>query len=119
MKRSAIAAILFALVVMVPAVSRAHENDKTVMGNITKVDGMNLMVKGADGKEIMVMMDAKTKITQGKNKLDASALKVGVRVVAEGPEEKDMIMAATVKVGEAPAAKAKKKTSGVASLESQ
>src|SRR5689334_19314935 len=47
--KTAIAAILFALVMMVPAVSSAHDNDKTVMGNITKVDGMNLMVKGADG----------------------------------------------------------------------
>ena len=109
MKRISIAAILFTLVLMAPAVSRAHENDKTVMGNITKVDGMNLMVKGADGKEIMVMMDAKTKITQGKTKLDAKGLKVGDRVVASGPEEKGMISAETVKVGAAPAAAAAKK----------
>jgi hypothetical protein len=99
MNRSAIAAILFALVMMVPAASRAHENDKTVMGNITKVDGMNLMVKGADGKEIMVMMDDKTKITQGAKKVDAKALKVGDRVVAAGPEAQGMISAETVKVG--------------------
>ena len=77
MKKTAIAAILFALITMVPAVSRAHDNDKTVMGNITKVDGMNLMVKGADAKEIMVMMDAKTKITQGTKKLDAKTLRSG------------------------------------------
>ena len=109
MKTISIAAILFALVLMVPAVSFAHENDKTVMGNITKVDGMNLMVKGADGKEIMVMMDAKTKITQGKTKVDAKSLKIGDRVVASGPEEKGMISAETVKLGAAPAAAASKK----------
>ena len=108
MKRVSIAAILFALVLMVPAVSRAHENDKTVMGNVTKVDGMNLMVKGADGKEIMVMMDAKTKITQGTKKVDAKTLKVGDRVVASGPEAQGMISAETVKLGAAPAAAAKK-----------
>ena len=101
-------AVLFALVAMVPAVSSAHDNDKTVMGNITKVDGMNLMVKGADGKEIMVMMDAKTKVTQGAKKLDAKALKVGDRVVASGPESQGMISAETVKLGAAPAAAAKK-----------
>ena len=99
-----------AAVLMVPSVSRAHENDKTVMGNITKIDGMNLMVKGADGKEIMVMMDAKTKITMGKNKVNANALKVGDRVVASGPEEKGMISAETVKLGAAPVAKAAPKT---------
>jgi hypothetical protein len=95
-----------AAVLMVPAVSRAHENDKTVMGNITKVDGMNLMVKGADGKEIMVMMDAKTKVTQGAKKVDVKTLKVGDRVVASGPEAQGMISAETVKLGATPAAAA-------------
>ena len=109
MKKSAIAAILFALVTMVPAVSRAHDNDKTVMGNITKVDGMNLMVKGADGKEIMVMMDAKTKVTQGTKKVDVKTLKIGDRVVASGPEAQGMISAETVKLGAAPAAASAKK----------
>ena len=110
MKKLTIAAVLFAFAMMVPAISRAHDNDKTVMGNITKVDGMNLMVKGADGKEIMVMMDAKTKITMGKNKVNANALKVGDRVVASGPEEKGMISAETVKLGATPVAKAAPKT---------
>ena len=96
-----VVALLGALVV--PAVARAHENDKTVMGTVSSTDGKNLMVKTADGKSVMVMMDAKTKITKGKTKLEASALKVGDRVVASGPEEKDMIMAETVKVGAAPA----------------
>ena len=104
MKKIAIAAILSAFLTMIPTLSLAHDNDKTVMGNITKVDGMNLMVKGADGKEIMVMMDAKTKITKGAKKLDAKALKVGDRVVASGPESQGMISAETVKLGAAPAA---------------
>jgi hypothetical protein len=108
MKKIAIAAILSAFVTMIPALSLAHDNDKTVMGNITKVDGMNLMVKGADGKEIMVMMDAKTKVTEGATKLDAKTLKVGDRVVASGPESQGMISAETVKLAAAPAAAAKK-----------
>src|SRR4051794_35319561 len=109
MKKTLIAAILFAIAMMVPAVSRAHDNDKTVMGNITKVDGMNLMVKGADGKEIMVMMDAKTKITSGAKKHEAKPLKIGDRGVAWGPEAQGMISAETVKLGAAPAAAAAKK----------
>ena len=108
MRRLTLAAVMFALAMMVPAVSRAHDNDKTVMGPITKVDGMNLMVKGADGKEIMVMMDAKTKITSGAKKIDAKTLKVGDRVAASGPEAQGMISAETVKLGAAPAAAAKK-----------
>jgi hypothetical protein len=74
------------------------------MGIISSIDGTNLMVKTADGKQTMVMMDAKTKITQGTTKVDVKTLKVGDRVVASGPEDKGMISAETVKVGAAPAA---------------
>jgi len=49
-------------------------------------------------------MDAKTKVTQGKAKLELSAIKIGDRVVAAGTEDKAMIMAATIKVGAAPVA---------------
>jgi hypothetical protein len=65
------------------------------------------MVKTTNGKTVMVMLDAKTAITRGGAKLDAAAVKLGERVVAEGIEEKEMIMAKTVKLGK-PAARAKK-----------
>jgi hypothetical protein len=109
MKKWMISVMMLAFAVTTPRVTLAHEGHAhKVMGTASSVDGKNLMVKTTDGKTVMVMLDAKTKITQGKNKLDASALKIGDRVVAEGPEEKDMIIATTVKVGEAPPAKAKK-----------
>lgn len=104
MTRTWIAVIALAGLLIIPAVARAHDgHDKTVMGTVSSISGTNLMVKTADGKSVMVMMDAKTKITQGKTTLDAKTLKVGDRVVASGPEDKDMISAETVKVGEAPA----------------
>ena len=103
MKKSAIAIILFALVALVPAVSRAHEGDKTVMGNITKIDGMNVTVKSVDGKDEMVMLNPKTKVNKGTAKVDAKELKVGDRVVAYGREEKSMIAAKTVVINTVPA----------------
>ena len=103
MNKNRILVIALACALIVPAVARAHENDKTVMGTVSSITGNNLMVKTADGKSVMVMMDAKTKITKGTTKLQATALKVGDRVVASGPEEKEMIMAETVKVGATPA----------------
>ena len=110
MKKWIIGAALLAAAIIAPRMARAHDgHDHTVMGTIASIDGTNLMVKTADGKQTMVMMDAKTKITQGKAKVDAKALKVGDRVVASGPEEKEMIMAETVKVGAAPAAAASAK----------
>src|SRR5882672_5902751 len=100
-----------AAVLAVPAFGWAHEgHDHTVMGTVSSISGTNLMVKAADGKTVMVMMDAKTKITKGATKLEAAALKVGDRVVAAGLEEKEMIMAATVKVGAAAPAKPAAKT---------
>ena len=99
MKNRLIGAAL-AAVLTLPAFAWAHEgHDHTVIGTVSSTDGKNLMVKTTDGKTVMVMMDAKTKVTQGKAKLELSAIKVGDRVVAAGPEEKEMIMAETVKVG--------------------
>jgi hypothetical protein len=78
------------------------------MGTVSSVQDTHVMVKTAAGKTVMVMLDAKTKITQGKNKVELSALKVGDRVVAEGPEQKQMIMATSVRVGDIAAAAGKK-----------
>ena len=109
MKTWTLGLMLWTLTLTVPAVARAHEGHAhKAMGTVSSIDGKNLMVKTTDGKTIMVMLDAKTRITQGKNKLELTALKVGDRVVAEGLEEKGMIMASTVKVGEGVAAAAKK-----------
>ena len=94
-------------VLAVPTFGWTHEGEKhTVMGTVSTIDGANLMVKTVAGKTVMVMMDAKTKITRGATTLEPSALKVGDRVVAAGLEAKEMIMAETVKVGVAPVAKA-------------
>jgi nitrate reductase NapAB chaperone NapD len=109
MKKWMIGLMMIAFALSAPAVVRAHEGHAhKVMGAIASVDGTNVMVKTTEGKTVMVMLDAKTKITQGKVKLEASALKVGDRVVAEGPEEKGMITATTLKVGAAAPAATKK-----------
>jgi hypothetical protein len=99
-----IVAIALAGALVVPTVARAHEGHAhKVMGTVSSVEGNNVTVKTSDGKTVMVMLDKKTAITRRKTKLDAAAVKVGDRVVAVGMEEKDMIMATTVKLGGAPA----------------
>ena len=106
MKRTWFAGIALTVTLAVPGVSLAHEGHAhKVMGTVASIDGKNLMVKGTDGKTVMVMLDAKTKITRGKLKADATELKVGERIVAEGPEEKEMIMATSVQLAVAPPAK--------------
>jgi len=107
-RKLAIAAAV-AAALAVPAIARAHTGHAhKVMGTVSSVDGNRLMVKTTDGKTVMVMIDAKTKITQGKTKLTSAALKVSDRIVAEGAQAKDTLTAATVQVGAAPAPAAKK-----------
>jgi hypothetical protein len=102
MKKWMIGLTMLTLALVVPAMARAHEGHAhKIMGTVSSIDGKNVMVKTTDGKTVMVMLDAKTKITQGKTKVDVSAVKVGDRVVAEGPEEKEMIMATSVQLGTA------------------
>lgn len=109
MKRTWIAVIALAALIAIPGMARAHEgHSEKVMGTVSSVRGNHVMVKTAAGKDKMVMLDAKTKITRGKTKVEATDLKVGDRIVATGPEEKEMIMAATVQLAAAPATTAKK-----------
>jgi hypothetical protein len=109
MKNRWIAAAALLVALAVPAVTLAHGGHAhKVMGTVSSIDGKNFMVKTTDGKTVMVMMDAKTKITRGKTKVDETALKVGERIVAEGAEENAMITATTVQLGAAAATTAKK-----------
>jgi hypothetical protein len=105
MKKLMIAAVALIVALLVPGIARAHEGHvHHAMGTISSMQGNSIMVKTTDGKTVMVMLDAKTKITQGKQPVDAKALTVGDRVVAEGPEHNEMIMATTVRLGATPTA---------------
>jgi hypothetical protein len=109
MKNWMIAVVVAIFAVMAPSAARAHEGHAhKVMGTLQSIAGNHLTVKTTDGKSVMVMLDAKTKITQGKARVEASSLKVGDRIVAEGMEEKEMIMATTVQVGASPQTSATK-----------
>ena len=96
MSRTWVAAIALASFFMIPVVASAA--DKTVVGSITKIDGMNVTVKTTDGKDEMVMLNAKTRVNKGKDRVDAKALAVGERVVAYGSEDKSMIAAKTISI---------------------
>ena len=109
MQKALMVAVALIAALALPAVARAHGGHAhKVMGTVTGVEAPHVIVKTTDGKTVMVMWDAKTKFTRGKIKVDATAVKVGDRVVAEGAEEKEMIMATSVQLGAAPATTAKK-----------
>jgi len=88
---------------MIPVAASAA--DRAVVGSITNIDGMNVVVKGQDGKDQAVVLNAKTRVNKGKDKVDAKTLKVGDHVVAYGSEDKSAINAKTVSITVAPPAK--------------
>ena len=103
-----LAAFVLATVLLLPVGARAHEGHMhKVLGTVSSVQGQHVMIKTTEGKDAMIMLDNKTEITRGKDKLDASALKPGERVSVDYMEEKGMMMAHAVKLGAA-AATAKK-----------
>jgi len=80
----------------------AHEgHTHKALGTVTKIDGTHVTVKTTAGKTIVVMLDDKTAITRDKEKVTASALKVGERLSVDYVQEKDMLMAHAIKLAKA------------------
>jgi hypothetical protein len=95
-----ILATVMAVAVMLPTGAWAHEGHvHKALGTVSSVEGVHVAVKTTDGKTITVMLDKKTAVTRGKEKLDATALKVGERVSVDYMEENKMMMARTIKLG--------------------
>ena len=83
----------------VPAVGFALRATHKVMGTVSSVKGSQVEVKTTDGKTVIVTLGAKTSITRGTAKLDATALKPGDRVSIDATQEKDVMTAQVVKLG--------------------
>ena len=89
-----------------PVASRAHEgHTHKVMGTVASIQASQVEVKTTTGKMVTVVLSDKTSVMRGTEKLDASALKVGLRVSIDATQEKSTLMAQTVKIGTAPPAK--------------
>ena len=109
MMRRLLGAIALVSAVTAQSFVLAHEGHlHRVMGTVSTVDGSQLTVKTTDGKTVTVVLDTKTRITQGKTRVAASLLKVGDRIVADGADQKGTLIAAAVQVGTAPPTVAKK-----------
>ena len=108
MSRNVIAGFALAAALVLPTLALAHgAHVHKVVGTVAAVNGNKVTVKTTDGKDAVVMLNAKTRITQNKLKADAAALKVGTRVLAEGTEAKGVVTATVVQVGTAPVVAAK------------
>ncbi len=83
----------------------AHEgHDHKVMGTVTMAGPDHVMLKDKDGKEVMVHVTKDTKV-KAKPSVKVADIKPGTRVVITAQMEKDQMMAKTIEVGGAAAAK--------------
>ena len=103
--------IVALLIIVVALVTQAlaHEgHTHKVLGTIASVQTNQIEVTGTDGKVLTIVFDAKTAITRGKDKLDATALKFGERVSVDYTQAKKTNTAKTIKLGTAAPPPAKK-----------
>jgi hypothetical protein len=95
---------LVALAVVVPGVAAAHEgHTHKVLGTVADVDYPHLEITTTDKKSVIIMLDAATVVTRGKEKVKDTDIKVGDRISAETDEKGGMMMVKTLKIGVAPA----------------
>lgn len=89
-----------------PVIAQAHEgHTHKVMGTVSGIQANKVEVKTTTGKMVTVVLSDKTSVMRGTEKLDVSALKIGLRVSIDATQEKSTLTAQTVKIGTAPAAK--------------
>jgi hypothetical protein len=92
--------IALAAVLVVAAFAGAHEGHAhKALGTITAVQGDNVEIKTTAGKALTLILDNKTTVTRGKDKLDPTALKAGERVSVEYIEVKKVMTARSFKLG--------------------
>lgn len=78
----------------------AHEGHvHKILGTISKIDGNQVQIQGADGKKVVVALNDKTQILKGTVKAALVDLKEGTRVVIEA--EGEPMVAKTLRLGAA------------------
>lgn len=106
MKKNWIVALVMIAALVLPVVARAHEGHMhKALGTIASVQGEHVTIQTTDGKTVTVMLEKKTTVTRGKDKLDATALKVGERISVDYMEANKMMMAHAIKLATTTAVK--------------
>src|SRR4026209_2962467 len=99
MKTNWIVALAVTDATALPRVALAHQGHvHTPLGTVASINGEHVEIKTTDGKNLTVMLDKKTTVTRGKEKLDATALKVGERISVDYMEQNKMMMAQAIKL---------------------
>ena len=95
--------VVLAAALAMPIAARAHEGHvHKVMGTVSALQGNRVELKTPAGKTVTVLLNEKTKFARGRQRVDATAVKIGERIVAEVASEKDMIASTVTLAAAAP-----------------
>jgi hypothetical protein len=90
---------------LLPTIATAHGGEEHVTGTVTKISDTSVTVKTTAGKTVEVGFDAKTTYARAKQPIQKTEIKVGDRVVIHAMEMNEKLVAHTVEIGTATAAK--------------
>ena len=108
MKQYSVVALMMMIVLALPGSLYAHGGHvHKALGTIASIQGEQVTITTNEGKTLKVVLDKKTTITRGKNKLDATALRVGERLSVDYTEQTKTMVAQAIKLA-APATTAAK-----------
>jgi hypothetical protein len=90
---------------LLPTIAMAHGGEEHVTGTVAKISDTSVTVKTTAGKSVEVGFDAKTTYARAKQPIQQNDIKVGDRIVIHAAEVNEKLVAHTVQIGTATAAK--------------
>ncbi len=91
---------------LLPTIAPAHGGEEHVTGTVTKISDTSVTVKTTTGKTVEVGFDAKmTTYERAKQPIQKTDIKVGDKIVIHAMEVNEKLIAHSVELGAASAAK--------------
>lgn len=104
--KTQVALLAIVSLALLPTIATAHGGEEHVTGTVTKISDTSVTVKTTVGKTVEVGFDAKmTTYERAKQPIQKTDIKVGDRVVIHAMEVNEKMVAHSVEVGTATAAK--------------
>jgi hypothetical protein len=98
-------ATLLAVLCLAPAILLAHGSGKHIRGHVEKVSSESITVKTTAGKIVEAAVGTKTTYTRSDQPIQKADIKAGDRIVIHAAEVNGKVVAHTVQIGTAGAAK--------------
>lgn len=108
LRRQMIFSLATMMIIATTLTASAHPgHEHKVLGTVTMVAADHVMVKDKDGKDATVTINKSTKFVRAKKAMQATDLKVGMRIVitAVTDEDDDKSIATVIQLGPDPATK--------------